>query len=287
MCLSSHTEHIPRFVDVIRVHGDPPPPQPASLEVATSSGPRMVHVDPASYVARPFDLVTEQWVSHASIRRVDLYPRNVPGLIYVTIRYIRKFLNYVNDDGCWFPVHRVPTTGAWAVVDENPDIMHRVYRGRPLLAWIIGVAHDVYLGSPREGATPTLQVTCDLLRDADRVQLIAIHDATSSQPMQPGTRFTFRSPSSEEEGTLSHNSVYDARQQFARRSAMRDISPGRILAGDIILVECTIVCTEGGANVRTLSFVIDSLHWLVEKPRLASVETQRVEQFPDVISLDQ
>ncbi|TFK80002.1 hypothetical protein K466DRAFT_569906 [Polyporus arcularius HHB13444] len=257
-----------RFIDTARIHPPPQGPQRVAFEVDTPTGRKVVHIDPTGYVARPLDLVTDPWVPDEGSR------------------YIRKFLTYSNDEGSWFPIHRVPAVGSWAVVDENPAVMHRVHRGRPLLVWIVGIAQDIYLCSPRGNALPMLHVTFEFLRDLDRAHASSIHDEAASQPLERTARFTVKSPGSEDEGPPTHDAVYDARRRFVCRSEMKDISPGRILPGDIILVECTVVRTEDGTNVRTVSFVLNSLHWLVEKPRPVRVETQRVVEFPDVISLE-
>ncbi len=66
---------------------------------------------------------------------------------------------------------------------------------------------------------------------------------------------------------------------------MRKVSPGRILSGDIVLVESTLVRTEIARGQTTASFVLNALYWLAEKPRPPVVIAEDVE-FPDVIALD-
>ncbi|KAI0712986.1 hypothetical protein C8T65DRAFT_695173 [Cerioporus squamosus] len=229
-----------------------------AVEVKTPHGRKLIHINLNEYVAHPFDLVTEAWVTESNAR------------------HLYKILGYNNEGGYWFPVHRVPAAGSWAVVDENPSVMHRVRLGRPLLVWIVGISRDVHLSPPREGTNPTLHATIDFVRDIDRSQVISIHNAAATIALPIIDRLSVK--------LQTHNEVYDARQKIQRKAAMLAISPGRILAGDIVLLECTIVRREDGT--RTVTFVLNSIYWLLEKPRPPTIVTQPMPEFPDVISID-
>ncbi len=67
---------------------------------------------------------------------------------------------------------------------------------------------------------------------------------------------------------------------------MHKMNPGRILSGDLVLVECTLVRSEIARGQTAAAFVLNALYWLAQKPRPPAV-TPDVVEFADVISLDQ
>ncbi len=50
------------------------------------------------------------------------------------------------------------------------------------------------------------------------------------------------------------------------------------------MVECTLVRTEGDGGSKTVAFVLNSLYWLVAKPRDPDLRVQPEMKFPVIIS---
>lgn len=59
-----------------------------------------------------------------------------------------------------------------------------------------------------------------------------------------------------------------------------------ILVGDIVLVECALIRTEGPDGLYQAAFVCDALHWLIEKPRPGPAIEGIVPEFPMTISAE-
>lgn len=57
-------------------------------------------------------------------------------------------------------------------------------------------------------------------------------------------------------------------------------------AGDIVMLECTVVQTEAVTNLKTVALVLSSLYWIVAKPKEPTVLSQRVVEFSGVITAD-
>ncbi len=117
-------------------------------------------------------------------------------------RYISKFISYRNDDGPWFPIHLLPSPSSWVVVDENPHVMHRMYKNRPLLLWIIGSFVGFRLESNRADTPPCLEVIIDFLRELDRDSTIRAHNGAATKPLTEMKTLTTKSPTCEDEGYL-------------------------------------------------------------------------------------
>ncbi|RDX53632.1 hypothetical protein OH76DRAFT_1479433 [Lentinus brumalis] len=238
-----------------------------ALDIQSPTGPMVIHINTQDYVVRPADLVAEPWVTEQQVR------------------YIRKFITYASSGGPWFPIDRAPVPASWAIVRNNPRIMHRVHCNQPLFFWMVGSLVDIQLVGLQGAQLPTLHAFVKFLRACDRARAIDLHNSASSDIAREMAMLLAESPSSADEGPPAYDNVYDARFRFEGKSRMHKVNPARVLSGDIVLVECTLVRAEIAGGGTAASFVLNALYWLAEKPRPPAIPPS-VAEFPDVITLD-
>ncbi|RDX56124.1 hypothetical protein OH76DRAFT_1477791 [Lentinus brumalis] len=239
------------------------------VPLQSPTGPKVIHINTDDYRARSNDLVTEPWVS----------PR--------TISYLYQFINYYNEQGPWFPIHRIPSTLHWSVVDENPRYMHLTHGNRPLLIWVLATLIDASLVITRNFPSPRVRLVADFVREGDRQAAIALYNKAASTAITRMETFIVLTPSSDNEGPPSHEEIYDATQGFRDKSKMNRVTQAKLHSGDLVLMECTLVRAEAErGDVKTVSWILNSLYWLAEKPKPAnSPILYKQPSFPEVFNL--
>ncbi len=171
------------------------------LDIQSAIGPMVIHISTEDYVLHPADLVTEPWVTEQQVRCVIVRAILCTSLPDAARSYIRTFLTYTNADGPWFPIDHAPVPASWAVVHNNPRIMHRVHRDRPILFWVVGSLVDIHLLGIQDAPPPTLQVVVRFLRGRDRAQAIELYNTASSDVTRTMDKLLADSASSADEGT--------------------------------------------------------------------------------------
>ncbi len=145
-------------------------------------------------------------------------------------RYIYKLLNHRNNDGVWFPVEFVSSNATWAVVDENPLVMHRTYRGRPLLIWIVGAFGEGTLAVTRAQPRPRLRVVVDFIRERDRAAAQLLHNREASSSVKLGESLTVMSPACDNEGVPVSSKPFHWRELFMNEADRRAMTKSTTLA---------------------------------------------------------
>ncbi|KAI0355686.1 hypothetical protein OH77DRAFT_1436777 [Trametes cingulata] len=208
---------------------------------------------------------------------------NLPVAEHINTR-LERLCNYTCSSGAWFSLSMVPSHTDWTVLYGNHRINTLSYLDRPLNIWITAKLQslNVYLGPIPD--SPTVRITLELLRDADRIaaanieRLVHRSHVTATDPIlravAPGgyrgqqvSASTENCPQGASDAAPAQilNEVYDATHRYTAKSAMPKLSVTALRPGDVILAECWFVRKQilGG---WTTFFQIRSLAQLLASP---------------------
>ncbi|KAI0681987.1 hypothetical protein C8T65DRAFT_703721 [Cerioporus squamosus] len=244
-------------------------PETPRKRLRHQQAPRVIHINTDEYEAHLNDVVTEPWVT----------PR--------ICAYLYKFINYYNEKGPRFPIHRVPSPLRWSVVDENPRYMHVTHENRPVLMWVVATVVDASLVVTATSPRPVFASCWTSSAERDRKEAIALYNKAASVNLSRMETLIVTAPTNDNEGPPTYEEIYDATERFQQKGKMNHVTQAKLFAGDLVLAECTLVLAEvDRPGAKSVSWVMNAVFWLAEKPKPPKSPVLYEEPpFPEVFTL--